>query len=106
MAINIIDGKPNKLLFCGLLLMVLIIGGKGPLLQTLDNDENLGITFLEVSIGGHAEVGSFAHLAPVVRLVGFQFFHPDLHVEHIVRGLKSSPFENIALTSFAIPLRL
>jgi hypothetical protein len=105
MAISIHRRETNRLALYGLLLVLLIIGTTGPLLQTLDDDENLGITFIEVDIACHAGAGSSSHFTPVALWTGAEFHHLDLSIEHIVRSRKSSPLQCIALASHEIPLR-
>lgn len=102
---NIHQRKANKLILYGLLLMVLFIGVTGPLLATLDDDENLGITFLEVSINPHHDVHNIGHVSQMVSLIRAELPDSNSLVEHIAWHLKSTPRADVALASLSLPLR-
>lgn len=100
--------KTRKLALYGLLLMLLIIGGTGPVLQTLDDDENLGITFLEVTLhhgGSRADAGVTPHPSPIAALSGERYFYLTLPPENGFRNQKPFPLAQPALASLETPLR-
>jgi len=108
MAVNMYQWKTHKSALYGLLLMLLIIGSAGPVLQTLDDDENLGITFLEVTIHHdvtRADTGGTSHPPTVAALVGNQYFHLNTQFEIGFRNQKLFPLAYTALASLKTPLR-
>lgn len=100
----------TKLTKYAVLALMLLVGGVSPMLQTLDNDENLGITFLEPSLSAHAgmvkapafHAGPMAlpGLAAVTHAADSQF-EPSPHFF----SADSRLMRRTALAMLAIPLR-
>jgi hypothetical protein len=105
MASHIHQPAANKLVLYSLLLMMLLIGFSGPMLQTLDDDENLGITFVEAKIVGHNDVGRIAHLTPVNVLIVVHLFHLDFDFEDVFQPLQSCRSAKLVPALLATPLR-
>lgn len=98
--------RTNKLVLYGLFLMMLFIGGIGPLIETLDDDENLGITFLETRIVGHdTDVARIAHFAPIAPAVLACCFSLDIPIKSVCEVLKSHYSATIVIAILSFPLR-
>lgn len=103
---NIHRRGTNKLVIYSLLLMMVLFGTIGPLIQTLDDDENLGITFLETRIVGHNNgMERSAHFSADAPSVVAHLFCMESPFEDIVIVLKSPISAKLVIAVLAIPLR-
>jgi hypothetical protein len=106
MATNFQRRQTNKLVLYSLLLLMLVIGIIGPMLQTQDDDENLGMTFLLARVARHHELGRVFHFtpdAPSMVVPSFLLVSPN---EYIFGTLKSRLSARFAPAVPAIPLRI
>jgi hypothetical protein len=96
----------NKLVLYSLLLMMVLFGTMGPLIQTLDDDENLGITFPETRIVGHNnDLERNTHFSPDAPSIVTHLFNVDFPIDDIVIVLKSHTSAKLVVAILAIPLR-
>jgi hypothetical protein len=105
MAANLQRRHTNKLVLCSLLLLMLVIGVTGPMLQTLDDDENLGMTFLEANIAGHHEFGRGPYFSSPATSMIVNPFQSIAPVEPFVGTLELRLSAKFAPAVLAIPLR-
>jgi len=99
----------NKLTKYAVLALMLLVGGVSPVLQTLDSDENLGITFPEPRLAAHVDaVRASQASTPPAPVIAVSLFLPTrLELARLLTNLPvdSRHLERVALAVLAIPLR-
>ena len=102
----------NKLTKYAVLALMLLVGGVSPVLQTLDSDENLGVTFPEPRFAAHTDAVKASQSGnpptPVIfASLASPFAHPHFGSGPALTAsaVDSRHMECIALAVLAIPLR-
>ena len=104
----------NKATKYAVLVLMLLVGGISPVLQTLDTDENLGITFPEPQLAARGSAVKTSDLSrPPVPVILSSFFpgsmfasqHLDLNSALNTRATGSQNPGHPSLDLFSLPLR-